>query len=156
MSNSQQPGVMDHPGARPQPPGISSRPVGVALITIMFLFYAVVVGFNAFSAFRAFNLPGLSPTAHADAQFDLILSLVQLPFYIATAFGVWRLKQWGWYLALVFLALNVVRAVVESAVFPFPQSVLATLSRSIIPVTIMLYLLHPMIRSVFQRGRVGK
>jgi hypothetical protein len=156
MNNPQQPGVLDHPGARPQQPGASSgRPVGVALVALMFLFYAVVVGFNAFIAFRAMSLPGLSPTAHADAQFDLMLSLVQLPFYIATAFGVWRLQQWGRYLALAFLALNVGRAVVESSVFPFPQSVLATLSRSIIPVTIMLYLLHPMIRTVFRRERVG-
>lgn len=153
MNNPQQPGVLDHPGARPQQPGASQgRPVGVALVALMFLLYAVVKGFNAFSAFQAVNLPGLSPTAHSDAQFDLIRSLVELPFYVVTAFGVWRLRQWGWYLALAFLAFTIVRAVVTTFNFPWPHNLLAPLSQSIIPITIMLYLLHPMIRSVFRRG----
>lgn len=154
MNNPQQPSVLDHPGARPQQPGTSSgRPVGVTLVAIMFLFYAVVVGVNAFNAFQALGLPELSALARSDARLDMILSLAQLPFYIVAAIGVWRLQSWGRYLALLFLAFNIGRAVVESSVFPFPQSGLATLSRSIIPITIMLYLLHPMIRPVFRRRR---
>lgn len=154
MNNSQPPGALDHPGARPQQPSAGQgRPVGVALVAIMFLFYAVVVGFNAFIAFRAFNLPGLSAVAHSDARLDLILSLAQLPFYIVTAFGLWRLRQWGRYLALVFLALNIARFVVEAFAFPtLTYGLLAALSRSIIPLTIMLYLLHPSIRPMFRRG----
>ncbi|HEY0739477.1 MAG TPA: hypothetical protein VGD69_31425 [Herpetosiphonaceae bacterium] len=153
MNNSQQSGVLDHPGARPQPSNTGGRPVGVALVAIMFLFYAVVVGFNAFIAFQALGMAGLSAAARGDARLDLILSLVQLPFYVVTAFGLWRLRQWGHYLALVFLALNIVRFVVEAFSFPtLTYGLLAALSRSVIPFTIMLYLLHPMIRSVF-RGR---
>jgi uncharacterized membrane protein (DUF2068 family) len=153
MNNPQPSGVLDHPGARPQQPGAAQgRPVGAALVALMFLFYAIVVGFNAFTAFQALGTAELSAVARADARLDMILSLVQLPFYIVTAFGVWRLQQWGRYLALVFLALNIVRFVVEAFSFPtLTYGLLAALSRSMIPITIMLYLLHPMIRSVFRR-----
>lgn len=152
MHNPQQSGVLDHPGARPQSPGAAQgRPVGVALVALMFLSYAVIKGFEAFSAFQAVNLPGLSPTARSDAQFDLIRSLVELLIYVVTAFGVWRLRQWGWYLALAFLAFNIVRAVITTFNFPLPHNLLEALNQSIIPITIMLYLLHPMIRPVFRR-----
>lgn len=155
MNNSQPPGLLDHPGAQPQQPGAtSSRPVGVTLVAIMFLFYAVVVGVNAFTASQALGLPELSALARSDARLDMILSLVQLPFYIVTAIGVWRLQPWGRYLALLFLALNIARFVVEAFSFPtLTYGLLAALSRSIIPITIMLYLLHPMIRPVFRRRR---
>lgn len=154
MSHSQQPlprpETLDHPGARSNTPS-GGRPVGAALIALMFLFYIVVTVYNAVDAFQGMNATGISAAARSDARWAFGFALVQLPFYAAAAFGVWRLKRWGWYLALVFLAINIVRFVVEAFFFPsLAIGLLAALSRSVIPLTIMLYLLHPSIRPIFR------
>jgi hypothetical protein len=155
MSNPQQPGALEHPGARPGPATTQGgRPVGVMIIAAMFLFYVVVVGYNAFDAFGGMSAPNIGAAARSDARWALILSLVQMPFYAATAIGLWRLKQWGRYLALIFLLINIVRFVVTAFFSPaLGIGLLIALSNSIIPLTIMLYLLHPSIRPIFRPGR---
>jgi uncharacterized membrane protein (DUF2068 family) len=154
MSNSQQPGVLDRPGARPSAEATAGgRPVGAMIIAVMFLFYVVVVGYNAFDAFVGMSAAGISAAARSDARWALILLLVQLPFYLATAIGLWRLKQWGRYLALIFLAINIARFVVTAFFAPvLGMGLLIALSNSIIPLAIMLYLLHPSIRPMFRSG----
>ena len=149
-----QPGTLNHPGAQPQPATAGGRPVGVAFIAAMFLFYVVVVAYNAFEAFHVMSSPGTSATIRSDARLALIAALAQLPFYAATAVGLWQRKQWGRYLALAFLVINIVRFVVEAFFFPtITAGLLVALSRSVIPITIMLYLLHPSIRPAFRSGR---
>ncbi len=155
MHTPQQPGgesgTSIHPGAQPSTPG--GRPVGVAFIAIMFLVYVGVVAYNAFEAFQVMNDPGISAAIRADARTAFIFALAQLPFYAATAVGLWQRRQWGRYLALAFLAINIARFVVEAFFFPtLAAGLLVALSRSVIPITLLLYLLHPSIRPAFGSG----
>jgi hypothetical protein len=150
-----QPGPLDHPGARPQQAdAVRGRPVGVALIAIMFAFFVIIASSTGWSAFQALNSGRLSAASIAEARLDLILSLLAVPFCVVAAIGVWRQRRWGLYLALVFLVLTILRFVVEAFSFAtLGYGLLAALSRSVIPITIMLYLLHPSIRPVFRSGR---
>ncbi|HEX6292576.1 MAG TPA: hypothetical protein VFZ66_25550 [Herpetosiphonaceae bacterium] len=149
MSDSQPSGTLKHPGAQPAQP--RGRPVGVMIIAALFVLYVVFMALTAVEAFQLLSAAGTSADARSNAQLALALALAQLPFYAVTAIGLWRLKEWGRYLALAFLALNVARFVVEALLAPvLVPSLMIALSRSVIPITLMLYLLHPSIRPVFR------
>jgi uncharacterized membrane protein (DUF2068 family) len=128
----------------------------VAIIAVMFLVYGLVVAYNAVEAFRVMYNPATSATIRSDARLALILALAQLPFYATTAVGLWRRKQWGRYFALMFLAINIVRFVADAFFFPtLTTGLLVALSRSVIPIALLLYLLHPSIRPAFRSGRTS-
>ena len=141
--------------AAQQPHAGAGRPVGVGMIAAIALLTAGVFGLRIFGAIRVLSgsVPGVDPAASTVIP-QLIVPLVLLPVCIATGVGLWRLKEWGRYLAIGCMVLAIVNLFVQSFSAPrLSVGLLNALSVSMLPGAILLYLLHPSIRTAFHTDR---
>ncbi len=136
---------------------MSNRPVGITLIAILY----IVLGVASLTwSGLVFGVGGLTQMAGslfgADAVaiygntnvwsgiFGMITAVVQ----IAVAIGLFTLKRWAWYLAIIALGLTVIQGVIGifgGGMFAFVCGGIGL----VIPVIILVYLLRSQIRDIF-------
>ena len=131
-------------------PSRRSRPVGVTIITVLCLLAVVVLGYRVVDAFVVLGATGLDSDVRTEVRQQLLVSVLLLPFFAVIGVGLWRLTEWARLLAVGFLVFTIASFVYQAFGFPsLPYGLLAALSRSVVPATMLLYLLHPSIRTVF-------
>lgn len=128
---------------------LPGRPVGVMLIAGLCLFSALLVSANLF--FNVLEPDGVSRIL-TQGPLGFGISLVLVAFFLATAIGLLRLHEWGRYLAVTFLCLSIVTSGIDSfSRFPSQAALMLAFIRSLLPIALLLYLLHPGIRPAFRR-----
>ncbi len=116
---------MSAPGYPPRP---ASRPIGVAILAILVILIGVLIviagiGFLANSGF--IGPAGLPTFGLAGSIVGAVLLIVGL-IWIGVGLGLWHLRSWAWWLAIIVMILSLVGG------FPSPTIVL--------PLIILIYL----------------
>jgi hypothetical protein len=136
---------------------MKARPTGISLLAIVFialgfisfLWSLLVFGFGGLSSLFG-SVFTLSPQL-SSSLWSGFVGMLGGAVQLATGFGLWTLKRWGWYLAFLAIGLNVILGVLGL----FSGGILACLCGTvglIIPVAIAVYLLSPNIRDLFGIG----
>lgn len=118
---------MSAPAYYPPPP--PSRPIGVAILAILVVLVGVLLLLGAIavlflSGFVA--LVGLLPFGALGGILGIILLIIAL-LWIAVGLGLWHLRSWAWWLAVIVMVLSIIGA------FAAPATV-------IVPLIILIYL----------------
>ena len=126
-----------------------TRPVGVLLIALLCIFAAILVALNM--VFRVLEPNGIADIL-TQGPFGYALSVLLAAFFLATGIGLLRLRPWGRYLGLAFFGLSIVTSGLDSFTrYPARTALMLTFIRSLMPIALLLYLLHPSIRPAFGR-----
>ncbi|MFN2141191.1 MAG: hypothetical protein ACK2U5_11960 [Candidatus Promineifilaceae bacterium] len=134
------------------------RPTGITLIGILYL---VLGGLSFLWSLLVFGVGGVSsifttlftfsPTVSSSftsGALGMLAGAVQL----AAAIGLLRLRSWGWYLAVLGVGLSVLQGLLglfSGGIFTF----VCTFAGILIPAAILIYLLQPDIRDLFNIGK---
>jgi hypothetical protein len=149
MANSSDSGSSTLPSSR----ATTGRPVGVMLIAALCVLGVLVLLLNL--ALIVAEPGGFAALFGAEAL-TLIVSVVMTPLLITGAVGLFRLRPWARVLVVALLGVAIASFFADSLLrYPASTGLLLGLSRSLIPATMLLYLLHPSIRQFFHRGRRG-
>ncbi len=117
--------------AAPGYPAPRSRPIGVAILAILVvlvgaIFLLAAIGVFALAGFAAFRgLPTFFGLAGA------VLGAVFLIFallFIGVGLGLWHLRSWAWWLAIIVLVISIVGS-------------FADLAGLVIPLILLIYLI---------------
>ena len=117
---------MAAPAYYPPPP---SRPIGVAILAILVVLVGVLllIGAIAVILFTGFFfLAGLPSFGLAGSVLGILLLIFAL-LWIGVGLGLWHLRSWAWWLAIIVMLLSIIGGIAA------PASV-------IIPLLIMIYL----------------
>ncbi len=136
---------------------MKKRPTGITLIVIAYIILGVlsllwsglVLGVGGLTAavgslFGADAMSTFGSSNVWSGTFGVITAIVQ----IIVAIGLFTLKRWAWYLALVAATLTVIEGIIGlfgGGMFAFICGGIGL----IIPVVILVYLLRPPIRALF-------
>ncbi len=112
---------MSAPGSAPR-----SRPLGVAILAILVILVGailllaaigifVISGFVGFSGLPTFGLAGSIVGAVV-----LIFALI----WIGVGLGLWHLRSWAWWLAVIVMILSIVGALASPATVVIPLIIL--------------------------------
>lgn len=136
---------------------MKKRPVGITIITILYitlgilslLWGGLVFGIGGLTAtvgsvFGADTIATFGSSNVWSGTFGIVTAIVQ----IVVAIGLFTLKRWAWYLAMVAVALTVIEGVIGIFGGGFFAFVCGGIGL-IIPVIILFYLLRPHIRDLF-------
>jgi hypothetical protein len=136
---------------------MKDRPAGITIIVILFfilgglslLWSVLVFGFGGVSSLFGGLISAEQISAFGESTaISGFLGLISAVVQIVVAFGLLGMKKWAWILALVGVGLNVILGLVgifSSGVFAFMCGALGLF----IPVLILIYLLLPGTRQVF-------
>lgn len=125
------------------------RPVGVTVVALLCFLAVLVVSTYLVDAVLVLLNPGSASDAAA-ARTVALLASGFIPLFVVAGVGLWRRRQWGRYLVVVFLSFAVISFFADSLLrYPLRTGLILGLSRSIVPIAIMLYLLHPVISAAF-------
>ncbi len=132
------------------------RPVGIAVLSAFAFVAAVIAGVAAASL--AFPGSGLEPMwrlnprgyqafASMHGWAVLFLSAVS-GMSVITGIGLWRRRRWGYVIAVVGLAIQLIGDILNVVLGTEPRAIIG------VPIVaaLLLYLSRPKIRSVFERG----
>ena len=131
----------------------ATRPAGIIALTLLFLFGTVA----SFVSFVALVFPGsflepiwkLNPRAHEGfatmGRWAIVLMSVVCVACALTAVGLWRGARWGYWLAVVMLALNLLGDVANVLVGTERKALLGIP----IVVVILIYLASRRVRGFF-------
>ncbi len=103
---------MTAPGYAPRP----SRPIGVAILAILIILVGVLFLLGAFGLFL---LAGFAAFRGLPTFFGLggaILGAVLLVFaliIIGVGLGLWHLRSWAWWLAIIVLVLLIIGSITD-------------------------------------------
>ena len=133
------------------------RPLGITIIAILFIALAIlsllwsglVFGVGGLSAmfgslFGAESVKSFGTSNSWSGFLGMLIAAV----HIAVGVGLFLMKKWAWYLALVAVGLTVIQGVVGmfgGGLFAFMCGFLGLL----IPAGILIYLIMPKVRQVF-------
>lgn len=132
-------------------PAAVGRPVGVMLIAVLCLVGAFIVALNLV---LIVGEPNGIATLFGAERWTLLASLLLLPLLIAGGIGLLRLREWARLIVVGLVGVAILSFFVDSLLrYPVSTGLLLALSRSLIPATMLLYLLHPSIRPAFRRLR---
>jgi len=134
------------------------RPTGITLIGILYL---ILGGLSFLWSLLVFGVGGISslfttlftfsPTVSSSftsGAVGMLAAAVQL----AAAIGLLRLRSWGWYLAVIGVGLSVIQGLLgmfSGGIMTF----FCAFAGILIPAAILIYLLQPDIRSLFNIGK---
>ncbi len=118
---------MTVPGYAPQP----SRPIGVAILAVLVVLVGAIlllaaIAVFAFSSFIA--LAGLPTFGLAIGGILGGILLIVALLWIAVGLGLWHLRSWAWWLAVIVMVLSIIGA------FASPTTV-------VIPLILLIYLI---------------
>ena len=113
---------MSAPGYAPQP----SRPLGVAILAILVILVGAILLLGAIAVlvlagFVAFT--GLPTFGFAGSILGVILLVVAL-LWIVVGLGLWRLRSWAWWLAIIVMILSIVGGIAAPATVVIPLIIL--------------------------------
>lgn len=112
------------------PPPAPSRPIGVAILAILVILIGVLflVGAIAVLFLSGFvALAGLLPFGMLGGLLGIVLLIVAL-IWIAVGLGLWHLRSWAWWLAIIVMILSILGGLTA------PGSI-------VIPLIILIYLI---------------
>ncbi len=128
---------------------VRTRPVGVLLIALLCIFAAILVALNM--VFRVLEPNGIADIL-TQGPLGYALSVLLAVFFLATGIGLLQLRPWGRYLGLAFFGLSIVTSGLDSFTrYPLRTALMLSVIRSLMPIALLLYLLHPSIRPAFGR-----
>jgi hypothetical protein len=128
------------------------RPVGAMIIAVLAFLAIGVVLYNLLGAATTLLDPAADPSLRGTATWLLPLSIVLLPLLGAIGVGLWRQREWGRKLAVIFLAVSIISVTLQALLtYNLQTALMVALVRNAIPATLMGYLLHPSIRASFRR-----
>ena len=122
--------------APPPPPGVyppgyyqaprPSRPIGVSILAILvvlggvlfFLAGIAVLLFSAAFALGGFGVFGLAGSVLGGAL--LMLGII----WLAVGLGLWNLRSWAWWLAVIVMVLTIVGGISAPATIVIPAIIL--------------------------------
>lgn len=133
------------------------RPTGITIIVVYYVVLAVlsllwsgmifgVGGLTTFMGgiFGAENMAAFGITGGWAGFFGIIAAVVQF----VVAFGLYALKKWSWYLALIGVALTVIEGII--GIFSGgPFALMCGSLALVIPIIILVYLLQKNTRRIF-------
>ncbi|MDP9311977.1 MAG: hypothetical protein M3R24_14015 [Chloroflexota bacterium] len=127
----------------------ATRPVGVLLIALLCFFAAILVVLNM--VFRVLEPNGIADVL-TQGPLGFALSVLLAAFFLTTGIGLLQLRPWGRYLGLAFVGLSIVTSGLDSFTrYPPRTALMLSFIRSLLPIALLLYLLHPSIRPAFGR-----
>lgn len=134
--------------------GRQERPTGVSLIAVLCFVSALLVAYYSLSALFALA-GGAAGTDNGGALTQMVFGAGLTALLLTIASGLWRLKPWAKWLAVGSLIVAVVVIAADALARYGLGSGLSTalslsLSRSIAPLGMALYLLHPSIAKAFR------
>ncbi len=117
--------------AAPYNPPPRSRPIGVAILAILIILVGAIfllasLGLLFLSGFAAIR--GLPTFFGIASGFLGIVLLIFALIFIGVGLGLWHLRSWAWWLAVIVLILSIVGS-------------LADLAGLVIPLILLIYLL---------------
>lgn len=126
-----------------------TRPVGVLLIAQLCIFAAILVALNM--VFRVLEPNGIADIL-TQGPLGYALSVLLTVFFLATGISLLQLRPLGRYLGLAFFGLSIVTSGLDSFTrYPPRTALMLSVIRSLLPIALLLYLLHPSIRPAFGR-----
>ena len=136
---------------------MKKRPIGITIIAILYitlgilslLWSSLVFGVGgmtsmAGSLFGADAISSFGSSNVWSGTFGIVTAIVQ----IIVAIGLFTLKRWAWYLAIIAVALTVIQGIIGIFGGGFFAFVCGGIGL-IIPIIILFYLLRPHIRDLF-------
>lgn len=136
---------------------MKKRPLGITIITILYiilgilslLWSSLVFGVGGMttmfgSLFGADAISSFGSSNVWSGTFGIVTAIVQ----IVVAIGLFTMKRWAWYLAIIAVGLTVIEGVIGifgGGFFAFVCGGIGLL----IPIAILIYLLRPKIRELF-------
>ncbi len=128
------------------------RPVGAMIIAVLAFLGIGVVLYNLVGAATTLLDPAADPALRRTAAWLLPLSIALLPVLGAIGIGLWRQREWGRKLAVIFLVVSIGSVTLQALLtYDVQAAVMVALLRNAIPATLLGYLLHPSIRASFRR-----
>ena len=115
---------MSAPAYYPPPP--PSRPIGVAILAILVVLVGVIflvaaIGVLLLTGFVA--LTGLLPFGFLGSILGIILLIFAL-LWIAVGLGLWHLRSWAWWLAVIVMIFTIIGAISVPATVVIPLIIL--------------------------------
>ena len=136
---------------------MKKRPTGITIIVILYLILGtlsllwsgLVLGIGGMtsmvgSLFGADAIATFGSSNIWSGTFGIITAIVQ----IVVAIGLFTLKRWAWYLAVIAVGLTVIQGAIGIFGGGFFAFVCAGIGL-LIPVGILIYLIRPQIREIF-------
>ena len=123
MSAPPPPGVYPPPYAVPLPP---RRPIGIAILAILVVLFGillvlggvVILLFSGVVALAGLGVFGLAGAVLGGAL--LIFGII----WLAVGFGLWNLRSWAWWLAVIVMVLSIIGGISAPATIVIPAIIL--------------------------------
>ncbi|HVL47848.1 MAG TPA: hypothetical protein VM889_04770 [Candidatus Thermoplasmatota archaeon] len=118
----------------------AERPLGITILAVVFGVLSIPFFLGAIQSGAA--LAALGPVG----LFLAMLQLLVPEGFVIAAFGLWRMRRWGWLVAiatLVILAFLYFEALIEGGISA------RTVGRLSVPIALIAYLAHPRMRVRF-------
>jgi hypothetical protein len=136
---------------------MKKRPLGITLIVVLYIILGIL---SLLWSGLVFGVGGLSATVGSIFGADTIATfgssnvwsgtfgIVTAVIQIVVAIGLFTLKRWAWYLAIIAVGLTVIEGVIGIFGGGFFAFVCGGIG-IFIPVIILIYLIRPQIRELF-------
>jgi len=135
------------------------RPTGVTILAVLCFVFAGLALLAALALMfmggmlaQMVESSGMGPMLASAGAFVGVAALIGAALYFLVGFGLWKLKNWGRILAIVFVALGLVSAALGlfSTLSPFQAGVFAwQLFVCLLDIWIIMYLLKPHVKQAF-------
>ncbi len=135
------------------------RPTGVTILAVVAFIFAGLAVLCALGLMflggmiaQMIESSGMGAMLAGVGAFAGIVLLIAAVLYFLVGFGLWKLKNWGRILTIVFVALGLISAALGlfSSLAPFQAGVFAwQLFVCLLDIWIILYLLKPHVKQAF-------
>jgi uncharacterized membrane protein (DUF2068 family) len=131
-----------------------TRPIGVVVVAILLMFSGVLkvlIGLEA-AGITSFGLAPAMPNADLIASTATIAGVLTL----IAAFGLFTMKTWAWYLAIVILAIRVTSDVIGLISYAATSTFGGvTILNLVVTAVALWYFLRPHVKEAFDVGPVN-
>ncbi len=109
--------------AAPYNPPPRSRPIGVAILAILVMLVGVIFIVGAFGALALVGLAAIRGLPTFFGITGTVLGVLLLVFgliFLGVGLGLWHLRSWAWWLAVIVLVLTVLASLGDFAGLVIP------------------------------------